>query len=105
MLDWPPRQGAHGEAGALGMAVPPARAGEGKAPQDGCVGREQDDLPLTRPVRKRSACDRGVREGGRVRDQLPGRTLAAHRLFFQRQRTLARPSWRPVWAAHTAASA
>jgi hypothetical protein len=40
MLDLTPREGAHGEAVALGMAAPPAGAGEGKAPQDGFVGIE-----------------------------------------------------------------
>ena len=39
-FDLTPREGARGEAVTLGMAAPPAGAGEGTAPQDGFVGIE-----------------------------------------------------------------
>src|SRR5919205_3549907 len=44
-------QRTYREAGALGSA-PPARAGQGKAPQDRFIGIEQNDLPAARLVLK-----------------------------------------------------
>lgn len=104
MLDLSPSQRAHGEAVALGMAVPPASTGQGKAPQERFVGIEQDDLAATGLVLERRQCDRGVREGRRLRSKLPGGTIEAHRLFFKTRRTLSRPSWIPVSRAKTVAS-
>jgi hypothetical protein len=89
-LALPLRQGARGEAGARGRAVPPAGAGQGKAPQERCVGIAQEDGAPTGLVRKRCQCDRGVGEGRRVGRKQSGGTLDAHRLFFQTPRPLSR---------------
>lgn len=104
MLDLTPSEGACGQAVALGMATPPASAGEGKAPHDGCVGREQDALAATGLGLERRECDRGVREGRWIRRQPTGRTREAPRIFFRTPRTLSRPSWTPVCWARTRAS-
>jgi hypothetical protein len=90
------REGARGQAVALGLAAPPAGAGEGKAPQDRFVGIEQDELAAPRLVRERRQFDRGRREGRRVGRKQSGGTIEAHRLFFKKPRTLSRPSWMPV---------
>ena len=90
-LDLTLRQGARGEAVARGMAVPPAGAGQGKAPQDRFVGIEQEDFAPTGLVLKRRQFDRGVCEGRRVGRKQSGGTIEAHRLFFKTPRTLSRP--------------
>src|SRR4029434_5096875 len=54
-------QRAYGEAGALDFA-PPARAGQRKAPQDGFVFIEQNDLATTRLVLEGGELERGVGE-------------------------------------------
>jgi hypothetical protein len=58
--------GADGEARTLGSA-PPAGAGPRKAPQDGCVCIEQNDLTATSLLCECREVDRGLREGSRVR--------------------------------------
>jgi hypothetical protein len=90
-LDLTLRQGARGEAVALGMAAPPAGAGEGKAPQDRFVGIEHDELAAPGLVLERSQVDRGVGEGRWVGRQLPRGTIEAQRIFFRTLRTLSRP--------------
>jgi hypothetical protein len=75
-------------------ATPPAQPGEGETPQDGFVRIEQDDLTPARLVR----------EGRRVGRKSTGRAIEAHRIFFKAQRTLSRPSWRPVCLVRTIAS-
>jgi hypothetical protein len=97
-------QRAGGEARARGLA-PPARAGQGTAPQARVVCREPHDRAPTSPGRQGSACDRARGEVGRVGIEPPGGPGGAFVLFFHAQRTLARPSGPPVCGAHTGASA
>ncbi len=59
-------QRACGQTIPLGFA-PPARSGQGKAPQDRFVGIEQDDLTPPGLVLERSQFERGIGEGSRVR--------------------------------------
>ena len=96
-------QGPYREAGALGGA-PPARAGQGKAPQDRFIGIEQNDLPAARLVLESGQFQSTIREVSGVRIQAPGGTVGAYRVFFNTPRTLSRPSWTPVSRAKTAAS-
>ncbi len=51
-------QRACGQTKALGFA-PPARPGEGKTPEDGCIFIEQDDLATTGPILQGGECERG----------------------------------------------
>jgi hypothetical protein len=96
-------QGTDGEAGTPGGA-PPARAGQGKAPQDRFIGIEQNDLPAARLVLESGQFQSTIREGSRVGIQAPSRALVAYVLFFKAQRTRSRPSWTPVSRAKTVAS-
>jgi hypothetical protein len=96
-------QGPRKDASALGCA-PPAGTGQGKAPQDGFVFIEQNDLTTAGPVLERSECNRTIGEISRGGRQAPGGTVVAYVFFFKAQRTLSRPSWTPVCWANTAAS-
>jgi hypothetical protein len=69
-------QGAGGDAIALGSA-PPARPGQGKAPEDGFVLIEQNDLATTSPILQGSECDRAIGEVGRVGSEPPGGAVVA----------------------------
>jgi hypothetical protein len=86
LAQWPYR-----EASALGCA-PPASAGQGKAPQDGVVFREHNDLPTASLGLECRKCQRTRSEGSGVGIQAPGGTLGASRLFFHPPRTRSRPS-------------
>jgi hypothetical protein len=96
-------QGAGGEARTLCFA-PPARAGQGKAPQDRFVFIEQNDLATTSPVLQGGEVDRARGEVGGVGIEPPGGAVVAYLLFFKAQRMLSRPSWTPVCWANTVAS-
>src|SRR5499427_6807603 len=96
-------QGTYREAGALGGA-PPARAGQGKAPQDRFIFVEQNDIALARPVLQGREVDRAIGEVGGVGIEPPGGAVVAYLLFFKAQRMLSRPRWTPVWWANTVAS-
>jgi hypothetical protein len=96
-------QGTYREARALGCG-PPAGAGQGKAPQEGGVFREHNDLATARLGLQGGACTRPLREGSGVGLQAPGGTRGASLLFLKTPRTLARPSWPPVSRAMTVAS-
>ena len=96
-------QGTSREASALG-GVPPARAGQGKAPQDGFVFIEQNDLATARLVLEGGKFKSPISEGRGVGLQAPGGTIVAYLLFFKTPRTLSRPSWTPVSRAKTVAS-
>jgi len=96
-------QWTYREASALGC-VPPARAGQGKAPQDGFVFIEQNDLPTTSLVLEGGKFKSPISEGSGVGSQAPGGTIVAYLLFFKTPRTLSRPSWTPVSRAMTVAS-
>jgi len=96
-------QGAYGEASARRFA-PPARPGEGQAPEEGCVLREHNDLATAGPVLQGRQCERAIGERSRGRMKAPGRTIGAYVLFFKTPRTLSRPSWTPVCWANTIAS-
>jgi hypothetical protein len=91
------------EASTLHCA-PPACTGQGKAPQDGCVFIEHNNLTTARLVLERSECDRAIGESSRGGRQATGRAVGASMLFFTAQRTLSRPSRTPVCWANTAAS-
>ena len=64
------------EAGALG-GVPPARAGQGKTPEDGFVFIEQNDLAPAGLVCEGCECDRGIGEGRGVGIKSPGGAVIA----------------------------
>jgi hypothetical protein len=76
---------------ASGGAGGGGSAGQGQAPQERCVGIEQEDCAPMGLGRKRRQCDRGVGEGRRGGRKQSGGTIEAHRLFFQTPRTLSRP--------------
>ena len=69
-------QGAGGEAIALGSA-PPARPGQGKAPEDRFVLIEQNDLATAGSILQGSECDRAIGEVGRVGIEPPGGAVVA----------------------------
>ena len=96
-------QRARGEASALRFA-PPTCTGQGKAPQDGFVFIEQNNLAPASPILQGGEVERGIREvcGGGIK--APGGTIVAYILFFNAQRMLSRPSWTPVCWANTVAS-
>ena len=96
-------QRACGEAGALGCA-PPARAEQGKAPQDSFVFREHNDLTTARLVLEGGQCKSTIREFSGVGIEATGRAIVAYLFFFNTPRTLSRPSWTPVSRAKTVAN-
>jgi len=85
--------------------TPPARAGQGKAPQDRFVFIEQNDLAPTRLVLEGSKFERAISEVCGVGIQSAGGPVVAYFLFFKTPRTLSRPRWTPVCWASTVASA
>ena len=95
---WP-----RGEAIALGCA-PPARPGQRKAPEDGFVFIEENDLAAAGSIFKSSKFERGIREVRGLGIKSASRAAGVQRVFFRTQRTLSRPSWTPGWGANTAAS-
>ena len=80
-------QRTYREARTLRCA-PPARAGQGKAPEDGFVFIEHNDLATARPVLQGRQCERAIGELSRGRIPAPGRTIVAYFLFFKTLRTL-----------------
>jgi hypothetical protein len=96
--------GAGAEASTLGGA-PPARAGQGKAPEHRFVFIEQNDLALACLILEGSKGERARGEVCGVGIKAPGGTIVAYLLFFNTPRTLSRPSWTPVSRAKTVASA
>ena len=74
-------QRACGEARALGFA-PPARAGQGKAPQDRFVFIEQNDLAPARPVLQGGEFERAIGEVSRGRDRAVRWDGSSLRPFF-----------------------
>lgn len=96
-------QRAHGQASALRFA-PPACPRQGKAPEDGFILIEQNDLTPTGLVLQSSECERGISEVSGLGIESPGGTAVADVFFFNTSRTLSRLSWTPVWRASTVAS-
>jgi len=88
-------QRACGDARALGC-VPPARAGQGKTPEDRFVFIEQNDLTTACLVFEGGEFERAVGEISRGGIQSASGTVEAYRVFFKTPRTLSRPSWTPV---------
>jgi hypothetical protein len=84
--------------------MPPARPGQGKAPQNRFVFIEPNDLAPARLVFKSREFERALGEISRGRIQAAGRAVVTYPFFFKAQRTLSRPSWTPVWEANTVAS-
>jgi hypothetical protein len=76
LAQWPYR-----EASALG-GVPPARAGQGKAPQDGFVCIEQNDLPTASLVLEGSKFQSPISEVSGVGLQATGGTIVAYPFFL-----------------------
>jgi hypothetical protein len=95
-------QGTYREADALGGA-PPARTGEGKAPQEGFICIEQDDLTSSCSVLQGGELKRAIGEISWGGGQLASGAVVAE-VFFNTQRTLSRPRWTPVSRAKTVAS-
>src|SRR4029450_106524 len=96
-------QGTSGQTRTLGFP-PPARTGEGKAPQDRFVFIEQNDLATASLIFEGGQFERAISEISRGGIQSAGGAVEAQRVFFNRQRTLSRPSWTPVSRAKTVAS-
>jgi hypothetical protein len=96
-------QWTYREASAVGFP-PPAGPGEGKAPQDGLIFIEQNDLAPASTVFQGGEFERGIREVRRIGIEPPGRTTVAYVLFFNASRTLSRLTCTPVWRAKTVAS-
>ena len=96
-------QRTRAEARALHFA-PPASAGQGKAPQDGFIFIEQNDLATAGPVLQGSQFESAIGKIGRGGIKATGGTIVAYVLFFNTPRTLSRPSWTPVCWANTVAS-
>src|SRR5437867_3668866 len=92
-----------GEACALGTS-PPARPEHGKAPQDGFIFIQQNDLATASLVLQGGEFKGGIREGSRVGIKASGGAVVTYLFFFNAQRTLSRPSWTPVCCANTVAS-
>src|SRR5215831_19039532 len=88
-------QGTYREASALGCA-PPAGTGEGKAPQDGFVFIEHNDLATMRLVLKGGEFERAVSELSRGGIKATSGTIVAYLLFFNTSRTLSRLTCTPV---------
>src|SRR5215470_2967486 len=88
-------QRACGDTRPLGCA-PPARAGQGKTPEDSLVFIEQNNLTAARLVFESGEFERTVGEISRGRIQSARGAIEAYRVFFKTPRTLSRPSWTPV---------
>jgi hypothetical protein len=97
-------QRARGETSAL-RGAPPARAGQGQAPEDGFIFIEQNEFTPAGPVLEGGKFERALGESSRGGIKAPGGPLGANRFFFNTPRTLSRPSWMPVCCAKTVASA
>ena len=87
-------QRAWGDTRALGGA-PPARAGQGKTPEDRFVCIEQNALAAARLVFEGGEGERTGGESSWGRIQAARGAVEAYRGFFQTPRTLSRPSWTP----------
>jgi len=69
-------QGLDGQARALGGA-PPARAGQGKTPEDRFIGIEQDEFAPARLVLEGPEFDRSIGEGSGARIKPPSGAIVA----------------------------
>lgn len=96
-------QGTCRQAIALG-ASPPARPEHGKAPQDGLIFIEENDLALAGPILKSGQFETSKGQISGIGIEPSCGTTGAQRVFFNTQRTLSRPSWTPVWWANALAS-
>ena len=96
-------QGACRDACALGGA-PPARPEQGKAPEDGFIFVEQNELTATCSVLQGGERKRAIGEISWGGIKATSGAVVAQVLFFKAQRTLSRPSWTPVSRARTVAS-
>ena len=96
-------QWADGEAHARYFA-PPARAGQGKAPQDGFVSIEQNDLTTACLVLESGQFQSPKSEVSGVGLETTGRAIVAYLFFFNTPRTLSRPRCTPVSRAKTVAN-
>jgi hypothetical protein len=97
-------QRARGEASALHFA-PPARPGQGKAPEDRFIFIEQNDLPTASLVLEGGKFKRTISQVSGVGIEPSRGTAVAYIFFFNAARTLSRLSWTPVWRPRMVASA
>ena len=84
---------------------PPARAGQGTAPEAGVVCREHNDLTTTRLVLAGGKCASAVSEISRGGIPAASGAGEASVVFFHTPRTRSRPIWTPVCWANTVARA
>ena len=96
-------QGTCQETRAVGFP-PLTGTGEGKAPQDGLIFIEHNDLPTASLVLEGGKCKRTIREVSGVGIEPSGGAAGASRVFFHTPRTRSRPRWTPVCWAKTVAS-
>ena len=80
-----------GQASTLGFA-PPARPGQGKTPEDGCIFIEQNDLTPTSPIFEGSEFERCPCQLSGVRSE-PARGAAVADVFFSRVANLTREQY------------
>jgi hypothetical protein len=92
------------ETGAPG-ASPPALAGQGKAPQEGLIFVEEDELALACTGLQGGQFETSVGQRSGGGSESSSGTAGAQRVFFHPLRTLSRPRGTPVWWASTVASA
>ena len=96
-------QRAEREARALGGA-PPARAEQGKAPEDGFVFIQPNDLATVRLVLEGGQFKSPIRQGSGGGIEATGRAIVAYLFVFNAPRTLSRPRGTPVSRAKTVAN-
>jgi hypothetical protein len=84
--------------------TPPARAGQGKAPEDGFIFIEHNDLTPAGSVLEGSEFERSPRQLSGFGSELARGPAVADVFFFNTSRTLSRLSWTPVWRTSTVAS-
>src|SRR5215217_3328838 len=92
-------QGTGRQAIALG-AAPPARPEQGKAPQDGLIFIEENDLAPAGPILQSGQFETSKSQISGIGIEPSGGTTVAQRVFFNTQRTLSRPRWTPRSEEH-----
>ena len=95
LIDLMTRQGVKGQAIAL-IFVPPAGSWQGKAPNDGFIFVEQDEVALLCLLLKVGQLDAGLSQFMRIRVQSAGGSIITQALFFSTTRTLSRCTGTPV---------
>ena len=94
-IDLMTRQRVKGQAIAL-IFVPPAGSWQGKAPNDGFIFVEQDEVALLCLLVKVGQLDAGLSQFMRIRVQSAGGSIRTQALFFSTTRTLSRCTGTPL---------